>query len=308
MRPDNWTARALRRGLPMLALLVAAATLAPRPAEARRFRASMVFDDARSLLMGYSATAGVFVMGGQSDISGWRAGSQITPLGMGFRYHERNGFITGTTVGILRMLAASMAAAGPKSYESWEDGNYRYSRTTYYSQAEKQAIMNSASNSAARMFASPHQSFDLEIYARSLGGDASGYRTNWMVGGWEMMDGRGLFDLGFGFGSVKSAAADGGSYLVTNWAYAGMPFRFSYAAGPVLIFAQWDWNWLGHSRSGESKAKPVKGLTQVFTAGFPLRIGAAAAIFGRIYMEAVAMTPSVTSGAFGFTATAGARF
>ena len=81
--------------------------------------------------------------------------------------------------------------------------------------------------------------------------------------------------------------------------------------GPVLLFAQWDWNWFGHSRGDKIEGKQVfaTGTTQVIhTAGFPLRVGASAAVVGRLYLEAVAMTPSVTSGAFGFTAAAGARF
>ncbi len=297
------------RWLAALALAAAVSLLAPGQAQARRFRSSMVFEDARSLLMNYSATAGVFVVGGGSDISGWRVGSKISPFGMGFRYQERNGFITGTTLGILRMFAGAMAASGPKSVESWDEGNTRYTRTTYYSQAEKQAISAAAANSAARMFASPHQGFDLEIYSRNVGGDASGYRLNMILGGFEMFRGYALLDLGFGWGSVTAAAADEGKYLITNWSYVGMPFRFSYAAGPVVIFGQWDWNWLGHTRSEKYKATPAKGTTTTLnTAGFPLRVGASTAIFGRLYLEAVAMTPSVTSGAFGFSATAGARF
>jgi hypothetical protein len=290
-------------------VLACVAALAPTEAAARRFRPSMIFEDARGLLNGYSATAGVFMMGGQSDVSGWRAGHVATPTGMGFRYFERNGLITGTTVGILRMLSAAVVASGPKSVRTYEDSQYRYTETTYYSQAEKDAITRAASNSAARMFASPHQSFDLEIYARSLGGDASGYRTNWMLGGVDFARGRGLVDFGFGFGSVRSAAAAENQYLITNWDYLGVPIRASYAVGPVLLSGQWDWNWYGHSRGGESKGTRVKPtLVELSTAGFPLRIGAATALLGRIYVEAVAMTPSVTSGAFGFTATAGARF
>ncbi len=300
--PTRWVAAALAACL-ALALL-------PQAAMARRRNMLSLFDNPQSLLRDYSMTASVFVAGGAGEMSGWRSGNPATPFGMGFRYHERNGFITGTVMALFQIMAGAVASSGPKSVNTWTEGNYRYTQTTYYSQAEKQRIMDNASNSASNMMSSPNQSFDLEIYSRNLGGDISGYRATMMLMGFDG-PGTSMIDWGFGFGSATAAVAQDGHYLITDWTYFGIPIRLNVPVGPLLLFAQFDWNWWGHSRGDKIEGKQTfaPGTTQmIHTAGFPLRVGASTAVLGRLYLEAVALTPSLTSGAFGFTAGAGARF
>jgi len=267
------------------------------------------FRDGRSLLHGYSATGGLTMMTGESDLAGWRVSHAARPTAMGYRYYERNGFITGTIVAIMRIMSAAMVSAGPKSYRTWDEGNYRYTETTYYSPAEKRAMQDAASNDAARAFARQGQSFDLEVFSRDLGGDSSGYKLQMMLGGAKLNDGAGMLDFGFGFGDVKSAVADGTQYLITQWNYLGMPIRYSYAVGPAIVYGLFEWNWYGHSRDADLKKHDgSSGTVVLHTAGFPLRLGVATALFGRLYVDAAINTPSLTSGKFGYALSAGARF
>lgn len=290
------------------ATTLGALLLASTPAPARSFRVQSMVEPGVSLMNEYSSTTSLFLVGGTGEFSGWRAGHPLSPVGMGLRYHERNGFITGTIMALLQIFAGAMTAAGPKSVNTYTEGNYRVTETTYYSAAERRAIQERASNSASNMFSSPHQSFDLELYSRNVGGDVSGWRATMMIGGFGD-ERRYMIDLGLGAGRATAAVAEDGMYLITHWAYFGMPIRFNYAAGPVLIFAQFDWNWLGHTRGEKVKASIAPGSTfEIHTAGFPLRVGVAAALLGRLYVEAVALTPSLSSGEFGYTAAAGARF
>lgn len=268
-----------------------------------------LFEKGPALLHGYSATLGVTAMAGSGDFSGWRIDHAAQPTAMGFRYYERNGFISGTIFAILRVAAGAMAASGPKSVRTWEDSNYRYTETTYYSSAEKKAIQDAASNDAARAFTRPGQSFDLEVFSRNLGGDSEGYRLNMMMGGVKGARGKSMFDFGFGFGHVKSAAAADGQFLIVDWAYVGMPFRYSYAIGPAVVYGLFEWNWVGHTRGDEATGIQVSAnTTKLFTAGFPLRVGVAMAAMGRLYVDVALNTPSLTSGAVGFAGSAGLRF
>ncbi len=295
----------------LLAAAVVAGTLAtPATSHARR-RLTLV-EDGRGLLHSYSATAGL-ILNQSGDFNLWSRGHKVGMQAYGFRYYERNGFITGTIFAIMRMLSAAAAASGPKSYESWTEGSYRYTRTTYYSQAEKNAMSRAASNDAARAFTRPGQSFDLEIYSRNLGGDSSGYKVTMMAGGVKVSGrgqrARGMVDFGIGFGSVDSAAHKDGKYLVTHWAYFGVPIRLTYAVGPVNIYGLWEWNWLGHTRGSDTTGSSRgANTTEADVAGMPLRIGLNTTLFRRLYVEAAASTPSLTSGVFGFVASAGARF
>ncbi len=222
-RPRRW-----RRAALVTLLLVLSSSVTPSIAAARS-RLSLV-EDGRGLLHSYSATMGL-TYNRSGDFNAWSTGSSLAVEAVGFRYYERNGFITGTILGILRILTAAAAASGPKSSTSWTEGNMRYTRTTYYSEAEKQAMQRSASNSATNMVTSPGQSFDLEIYSRNLGGDASGYKVTMMMGGIKLSGrgarAKGMFEIGMGFGSVKSGVASEGKYLITDWSYFGMPFRVS---------------------------------------------------------------------------------
>ncbi|MBM4342122.1 MAG: hypothetical protein FJ100_01950 [Deltaproteobacteria bacterium] len=220
----------------------------------------LFFEDARSLLHSYSAIGGVFTERGQTEFSGWKHGHPLTPVGTGFRYYERNGFVSGTIAAIAISLAGSAAASGPKKVESWESGGYRYTRTTYYSPAERQAMLAATSAAASGIFGAKHQSFDLQVYSRALGGNAEGYKAT-MLFGVPFADGQGMFDLGFGWGNIKTATGENGQYLITKYTYAGMPFRLNYTFGPLVAYAHWDWNWLGHSNDTDYNKKENHGGT-----------------------------------------------
>lgn len=281
--------------------------------------AELFLEDGRSLLHSYSVIGGLFTERGQTEFSGWKHDHPLTPVGMGFRYYERNGFVSGTIAAIAISLAGSAAASGPKKVETWESGGYRYTRKTYYSPAERQAMMAATSAAAAGIFGARHQSFDLQVYSRSLGGNVEGYKFN-MLFGVPFADGSGMFDLGFGWANINTATGESGQYLITKYEYTGMPFRLNYTFGPVVAYAHWDWNWLGHSDDTKYNDKKTFGpqatgsatsapnTTQIYTTGFPWRFGAQTTLLGRAYLEAVALTPSLTSGKFGYNLSVGARF
>lgn len=220
-----------------------------------------LFEPGSSLLQGYSVSGGIFAEGGSGELSGWKYNHALAPVGMGFRYYERNGFISGTIAAIAVMLGGAAAASGPKSTQSWESGGYRYTRTTYYSPAERAAMSAATASAAAGLFGSANQSFDLQIYSRHLGGNSEGFRMNMMLWGLPFADGSGMFDLGFGWASVRSAVGEDGKFLISKYGYVGMPLRLSYAFGPVVAYGHFDWNWFGHSDSKEYNSMEVKGST-----------------------------------------------
>lgn len=144
-----------------LASVLALATLATAtPAAALD---ASLFEEGSSLLQGYSVSGGLFAEMGSGELSGWKYGHALSPTGMGFRYYERNGFISGTIAAIVVMVGGAAAASGPKSTQSWESGGYRYTRTTYYSPAERAAMTAATASAAAGLFGSANQSFDLQI-------------------------------------------------------------------------------------------------------------------------------------------------
>lgn len=268
-----------------------------------------LFEPGSSLLQGYSVSGGVFAEMGSGELSGWKYGHALSPVGMGFRYYERNGFISGTIAAIVVMLGGAAAASGPKSTQTWESGGYRYTRTTYYSPAERAAMTAATASAAAGLFGSANQSFDLQIYSRQLGGNSEGYRINMMLWGLPFADGSGMFDLGFGLASVRSAIGEDGKFLISKYAYVGMPLRLSYAFGPVVAYGHFDWNWFGHSEDKQYNGLQVNGTTSTaLNSEFPWRFGAQAALLGRVYAEAAVTTPELTSLSFGTHVSLGARF
>lgn len=269
-----------------------------------------LFEEGSSLLQGYSVSGGVFAEMGSGELSGWKYGHSLSPVGMGFRYYERNGFISGTIAAIAVMVGGAAAASGPKSTQTWESGGYRYTRTTYYSPAERAAMTAATASAAAGLFGSANQSFDLQIYSRQVGGNSEGYRVNMMLWGMPFADGSGMFDLGFGWGDVRSAVGESGKFLIAKYHYLGMPLRLSYAFGPVVAYGHFDWNWYGHATdTKELNNLQVTGSTsKVDTTGFPWRFGAQTAVLGRVYAEAAVTTPNLTSLSFGTHISLGARF
>lgn len=263
---------------------------------------AQIIHDAEAMLRGHAVWAGGFMESGMGELSG----AGVAPTAVGLRYYERQGVIAGTLMGILTAAAAGVAASSPKSVERRREGNWVITKTTYRSAAEQKAITDAGAASAAAMASATNQSFDLQLYMRSLpgGGEASGYRMDMFFG--SPFGDAVMLDVGLGWGSVDSQIQDGDRTVRLKYSYLGMPFRLNVAAGPVLLWGQWDWNWFGH---GEPEA-PIDEPTRVFreVSPFPIKLGAATNLFGRIYAEGVVSTPSYDSGEFGVRLNAGLRF
>jgi hypothetical protein len=280
-----------------LAAAMVLCVLAPRSAHA---------DTGTSQMMSYSVIAAGFVEAGKAEYSGGKH-SSTTTLGTGFRYYERQGVITGTLTAIAIVLAGAMAASSPKSTETWESGGWRYTRTTYRSEGEQAAIMAGAAAGAAGAASSKNQSFDLEIFSRNLGGDASGWRMNGYYGfpfaeTW-------MFEFGMGFGSIDAAFHKDGQDTYISHGYIGMPFRFLYGGEHFLTFLEAQWNWLGHTDAAHADPLVIGNATLIRSAPvLPWKIGIASNAFGRLYGELSISTPGIISGEFAGKATLGLRF
>ncbi len=267
-------------------------------------------DDARGLLYNYSMTTSAFYEGGATDYGAFRNNYGIAPRGVGIRYSERNGMISGTIGAFILMFTRAAGSVGTvKSERTWEDSNYRYSETTYYSEAEKDERRARASQAggeqAGAVIGSPTQGFDLRIYSRNLGGDATGYHATLMF--FSLLEtANSRLDVGLMFGSVSTATSRDGLHLLTHASTGGIPLRYNLALGPVLTYAEFDWNWYGH---GTPKADViVRDTLAQDVRNMPWHIGASAALFHRLYLEAAVTTPRLFSGEFGFTSSLGARF
>jgi hypothetical protein len=293
-----------RRGIRWQALAAVLATVTfmtwtPRAALA---------DTAVSQLMNYSVMTGLFLEVGKAEYSGGKNNPGM-PIATGLRYYERQGIITGTLTAIAILVAGAAAASSPKSQRSWESGGYRYTETTYRSEAEKAAIMAGAAAGAGAAASAKNQSFDLEIFSRNLGGDVSGWRMNGYYGipfadHW-------MFELGMGFGSIDTAMKKAGQDIYVSHGYVGMPFRLNYANELFLLFLEAQWNWLGHL--GSSKADPYIEPTSNtmllrYAPVLPWKIGVASNLFGRLYGEIDVSTPGILTGSFALKTGLGLRF
>ena len=288
-----------RRTSPILAGILVALCLLARSQPASADPVTHGYD----LLGPYSVTTSFFADGGTTEFSAWRADYPVNPTAMGIRYYERHGLITGTIMALFTILSGSMVAASPKSVESWESNGWRYTKTTYRSEAEKQQIQADAASSAAAMAGARNQSFEFTLFSRNLGGDTSGYKLNFF---YSLSRPPFVFDAGFGFGSATAAATESGRFLVSDYTYYGMPLRVNYAAPWFVAFAQFEWNWASHS---DSRTDEQSGVTMVTEPrAFPWRLGVMAAFFDRLQLEIAATTPTLTSGAFGFSGAVGMRF
>jgi hypothetical protein len=262
-------------------------------------------DDGRDLLQSYSVITSMFYETGHTEYSAYRSDWPVTPTGMGIRYFERRGIISGTLAAIAMVAGSAAAQSGPKSSRSWESGGYKYTETTYYSDAEKRQMNERASRTGANLASSRDQSFELQIYSRNLGGSTSGFRTNLFLygGGGESW----YFETGFGGATLQTAASDNGRYLITHAPYLGMPFKFNYATKFCLTYLQFDWNWYGHSTPTADDHKGATLISEVRGA-MPWRLGAAFTVMSRIYGEVAIVTPKLTAGQFGVNANVGLRF
>ena len=283
----------------------AAAMLALPSAAARDYQFS--FEEAGyHLLQGRWTSITPFYGAGPSQLG--VAAEGLDPRVVGLRYSERKGHVTGVFFALLNSVAGGLAASSPKSVESWRSGNYIITRTTYRSEAEKQAMLQATAEASEAMMSAEDQSFDLELYMTSLpgGGEASGYKLNMFFGA-EITDSV-MLDVGMGFGSVTSRFERDGRDAAIEMSYWGIPMKLNVAAGPVLLWFQWDWNMLGEwsGHEPDKQALPTSYKKQLTRSH--LELGLTTVLFERLMLQASVTTPTIDSGEFGFRASAGLRF
>lgn len=284
--------------------LLSVALIAPPPAAA--YETPSFGDTGFHLLHGRWMAISPFYGIGASQLG--ESSEGLEPRLLGLRYTERKGFVTGFFFAVINTIAGGMAAASPKSVRSYRSGNYIVTETTYRSEAEKQAMLAQTAAASAAMLDAEDQSFDLEIYSTALpgGGEASGHKLN-MYFGISIADILTL-DVGLGFGYVESRFERDGRQVALTHSYLGMPFRLNLAAGPLLIWFQWDWNWLGEWVGYDPGVEATDSSFKKQLTGSHLELGVTTALFDRVLLQAGLTTPQITSGDFGFRASVGFRF
>ncbi len=298
--PMLWAASLNWRRAALLALLLPAILATPSVARA---------DSGMEMMLGYAMHVGVFGEYGRAEYAGGKA-NPGSATAYGFRYYERQGLITGTITAILVIMGAANEANRTTSESHTENRggtNYRVTTTTaVYSGAERAAIVASGAETASAAFSTRNQSFDLEIYSRNLGGDASGWRMNSFFGFpfWKMM-----FEIGYGMGSIDLAMAKDGQPIYASYAYLGMPMRLDLALGPFWTFLEADWNFFGYGNNARASALVGNTLLLRNVTVLPWKLGIASNLFdGRLFGEAVLTTPDITSGELAVKGTLGLRF
>jgi len=258
------------------------------------------------LLQGRWTSISPFIGTGASQLGVAKEGLQ--PFVTGLRYSERKGHVTGVFFALLNSVAGGLAASSPKSVESWRSGNYIITRTTYRSEAEKQAMLQATAEASEAMMAAEDQSFDLELYMTSLpgGGEASGYKMNMFFGA--ELDDSVMLDIGMGFGSVMSRFERDGRETALRMSYWGIPVKLNVAAGPLLLWFQWDWNLLGEWSGHEPNKIAAPTAYKKRLTGSHLELGVTTVLFERLMLQASVTTPQIDSGEFGLRASAGLRF
>jgi hypothetical protein len=211
--------------------------------------------DGKPIQAGIGIEVGVLINGGMSEFGDDHA--DLAPSAQGLFIRDRNGMTSRMVIGLLIAVAGAMAASGPKSVEShsYTSGNYviTETKTTYYSEAEKQQMNENTSKAVSGLFTARFSDFELDLYSRDRfgRGDTSGYKMNFFVG--QGSDKLG-FESGFGFGEANSIVSDRNSVPVNvKWKYLGMPFRLTGLAGPVRWSLTYEWNWLKYGLSDEER-------------------------------------------------------
>ncbi len=200
-----------------------------------------------------------------------------------------------------------------KSVHTYETDDKVYRETTYYSEEEKAERRERAAQSGGPMagsaMASGSQGFDLWIYSRNLGGDATGWRAAMTVLS-VLNSPSARLDLGLVFGSVSTATSRDGIFLLTHASTGGVLVRYNRAFGPVLAYAESTLNFYGFGFLHEPRADvPAQGNTLAHDVrNLPLRVGASAALFHRLYVDVALTTPRPFSGVVGLSTSVGARF
>jgi hypothetical protein len=263
-------------------------------------------DAGLSLLHGRWMSISPFLGGGASQLGSTDEG--FDPTAIGLRYYERKGFITGVFFALMNTVAGSMAASSPKSVNTYRSGNWIITETVYRSEAEKQEMLAQTAAASEAMMSAEDQSFDLEIYSTSLpgGGEVSGYKLNMSFG--IELDEAVMLDVGLGFGSVDARMIRDERQANVHLSYFGMPLRLNVAAGPLLIYAGWDWNWLGEWTGHKADLIDEPSRYKKRSTLSHLELGVQTVIFDRLLVQAGVTTPTIDSGDFGYRASVGLRF
>ncbi|TNF30169.1 MAG: hypothetical protein EP329_14140 [Deltaproteobacteria bacterium] len=258
------------------------------------------------LLNGRWAAVSPFFGAGPSQLG--RASQGLDPRVVGLRYSERKGHVTGVFFALLNSVAGGLAASSPKSVETWREGNYIVTRTTYRSEAEKQEMLRQTQEANDAMLAAEDQSADFEVYMTRLpgGGEVSGFKLNMFFGA--ALSDSVMLDIGMGFGSATSRFERDGRQTAMQFSYWGMPLKLNVAAGPMLIWFQWDWNWLGTWTDHSPGERSTATTYQRHNTGSHLELGVTTVVLERLMVQASVTTPEIDSLEFGFRASVGLRF
>ncbi len=295
----------MRRRIVGVAVWLAAMSLAIPTASARD--GGFSFEDAGfHLLHGRWTAISPFFGVGPSQLG--RASEGLDPRLVGVRYSERKGHVTGVFFALLNSIAGGMAASSPKSVETYRSGNYIVTRTTYRSEAERQEMLRQTAAANEAMLAAEDQSYDFEAYMTSLpgGGEVSGFKLNMMFGA--AFGDYVMLDIGMGFGSAVSRFERDGRQTAMQFSYWGMPLKLNVAAGPLLIWFQWDWNWLGEWTGHAPKQQASATTYKRHNTGSHVELGLTTVLFERLMVQASVVTPEIDSLDFGFRASVGLRF
>lgn len=286
-------------------VLVATFTATTTPASATP--AEFSFGDAGyHLLNSRWMAVSPLIGGGASQLGVTREGME--PSVVGLRYTERKGFVTGLFFALINSLAGGMAANSPKSVTSYQSGNYIITETVYRSEAERQAMLQQTAEASAAMMEAENQAVELEIYSRNLpgGSETSGYKLNMYFG----MPFNDYFsvDVGLGWGSVDSRMERDGRQGYVHLSYFGMPLKVNVAAGPLLIYFHWEWNWLGEWTEHTPDTVDEADRFKQRSTRSHLELGLQTVLFERLLLQAGLTTPALPSADFGYRASVGFRF
>lgn len=254
---------------------------------------------------------------GRGEFSLSTKNSTINPNAYGVVLRDRNGFSARIVAGLLIAVASGIAQSGPKSVETESRivGDYKITKTTttYYSEAEKAAMRESAMQSIDALMGADVADFELQIFGKDQFGygDSSGYKMNMIFGG-KPKDAFN-FQVGMGWGSVNSTVMQDGIAHRLEQDYFGMPFRFVGATSLFAWSLTWEWNWLAHSdkRNQDIEIDPMlpPPTDLVHQVGsHPLSFELETAILGRLYIRGAAVLPNFAKFTPGYRFSAGMRF
>jgi hypothetical protein len=268
------------------------------------------FIQGKALQDGAGIEVGAIMHGGASEYASTT--ESLSPSVQGLVIRDRNGFTSRMVIGLVIAVAGAVAQSGPKSIESksYRSGDYivTETKTTYYSEAEKAEMQAATSNAIDGLFDAKYADFELHLFSRDRFGmgDASGYKTNFWIGGGDSV----AFESGFGFGDVASVVRKDGMPTRVAWKYVGMPFRVSGVLGPLRLAATYEWNWLKYGMTGAERRVHMDeaGEPVVRTVSHPWRLDASTLIMNRLSITGGVTAQQIQKPTLGYFVSAGLHF